>query len=65
MPSVGDEVTIIICGGSPVDIQFDTVTSGYAVYADGSNVILRVVPEPASLFLLTLGGFALIRRKRR
>jgi hypothetical protein len=38
--------------------------AGYYAYPGLDNVSLNLVPEPASLSLLTLGGLALIRRRR-
>jgi hypothetical protein len=63
-PMPGDTFTIISGGGSPVNLEFETIADGYRVYADGNDVVLQFVPEPATLSLLALGGLLAMRRRR-
>ncbi len=52
----------------PNNFGFDTVVLGSDLTANGhqawiDNVVVSIVPEPASLALLVLGGLALLRRR--
>jgi len=51
---------VFAAGGSPLVVQID-----YFGGIDDNDVVLHVLPEPATLSLLTLGGLALLRRRRR
>ncbi len=48
------------------DIEYDGVLGGLTTFAIGSDVKHTViVPEPATLTLLVIGGLAVLRRRRR
>jgi hypothetical protein len=40
-----------------------TSVGKYALFSDGYNVEILVIPEPATLSLLVIGGLALLRRR--
>jgi len=52
----------------PNNFGFDTIVLGSDLTANGhqawvDNVSLAIIPEPASLALLVIGGLALVRRR--
>jgi hypothetical protein len=52
----------------PNNFGFDSVGLGSHITANGwdawaDNLVVEIVPEPASLSLLLLGGLALLRRR--
>jgi hypothetical protein len=62
----GSEYTILTYTGTLTG-AFDVMPAlpGYYRYEIGNGAIVLAIPEPASVSLLVLGGFALIRRYRR
>lgn len=63
VPNIGDTFTIITQGSDSMDINFESITNGYRIYNEGTNVILQVVPEPCTILLLGFGGLALRNRR--
>ena len=49
----------------PLDIGTHTVVGEVVGYGNSSTVQFRVIPEPAMILLLTLGGLLLINRRRK
>ena len=52
-------------GSDYLRLEDAVVLSGYAGVSAGEKVVLTVIPEPATLALLALGGLGVLLRKRR
>ena len=73
IPSLGDEWAIgLTTGGVTLDGGFRQINApvlpdpdwSYEVRVEGNNLVLAVVPEPATLALLGLGFLRFVRRRR-
>ena len=47
------------------DMSFDDGNSAMSAYTSYEETFFTVVPEPATMGLLTLGGLAVLRRRRK